>query len=115
MRLPDARADFPAGIGGTVSKGKKNAYRCQKCGLVIVTEDIDEGVTPFTLRCRATKGCEGRMESMFYRIPQELVAHFEWYRPDSEESLTLPQSALTHVGLGGLLLRPRAPAITDHD
>ena len=34
--------------------GYKNIYTCPKCGGQTVTIDVDEGVTPFMLRCRAT-------------------------------------------------------------
>ena len=41
---------------------KINVYVCQKCGGLTVTVDVDEGVTPFMLGCRATgkeSDCDG--------------------------------------------------------
>ena len=65
-------------------KGKKNIYTCRKCCGHIVTVDVDDGVTPFMLKCRATEGCDGTMHSSLYRVfDQKMAAAFEWYRPSS--------------------------------
>ena len=40
-------------------RGKKNVYKCKKCGLLMYTVDRDEGVTPFTTECRTTLECHG--------------------------------------------------------
>ena len=60
-------------------KGDKNRYQCHVCGGAIFTIDLDTGVTPFMIGCRATKGCRGFMESAFYRIDQTLIPDLSWY------------------------------------
>ena len=86
-----------------MSKGKKNRYTCQECGGQIITIDVDEGVTPFTIACRATPGCDGMMCSCFYSIPQHLAAQYEWVRPKSLKGYDA--SMREHIRLGGLVLR----------
>lgn len=54
--------------------GRKNLYVCDTCRGVIATEDVDEGVTPAFLACRADgtedwdtpKKCKGTMQSQWY-------------------------------------------------
>ena len=87
-----------------MSKGRKNGYTCQKCKDQIVTIDIDEGVTPFALACRATEGCDGMMYSAGYAIPQFLPAQFEWFKPASLEGYDAWMRE--HIRQGGLDLRP---------
>ena len=87
-----------------MSKGQKNIYTCQKCGKAIVTVDMDEGVTPFMLECRATPGCNGVMQSAFYAVPQYLTPHFEWFKPKSLQGYS-PEMK-NHIKLGGLDIRP---------
>ena len=42
-------------------KKAKNLYNCHQCGNTIVTEYIDEGVTPSSLPCSMFGGCsDGR-------------------------------------------------------
>lgn len=85
-------------------RGKKNIYVCQACFGHIVTVDRDAGVTPFMIRCEATPGCAGYMQSSMYRVfRQEIRATFEWYRPTVVQVLT--DGEREHVGNGGLLLR----------
>ena len=64
----------------TSNVGKKNAYRCQKCNGVIVTMDVDAGITPFMIECRNWRvpECTGYMYSMFYNVNQEIGAHWGW-------------------------------------
>lgn len=72
--------------------GKRNVYQCQKCRGHIVTVDVDSGVTPFMIRCRANfpSTCDGDMESAFYRVSQDLIPQYGWFRnPDGGEQLTL--------------------------
>ena len=88
-----------------MSKGKKNTYRCNTCGLFVITEDIDEGVTPFAIGCRATEGCKGMMYSSFYQCPQNLFAMWEWYTPETLDGLD--PATREHVEQGGLILRRR--------
>lgn len=59
-------------------------------GKVLV--DVDSGVTPFMIRCRANfpSTCDGDMESAFYRVSQDLIPQYGWFRnPDGGEQLTL--------------------------
>ena len=89
---------------------EKNAYECDKCHGEIVTVNLDEGVTPFMVRCRAKwpNSCYGMMTSKFYRISQSSPAMWGWYRPDATELERLESTApgiKDHVEGGGLLLR----------
>ena len=61
--------------------GMKNRYVCDTCGKGVITVTLDDGTTPFMIRCRATEGCKGMMQSSFYNIPQNLTAQFEWFKP----------------------------------
>jgi len=73
-----------------------------------ITVDTDEGTTPFMIGCKATPGCDGTAQSMFYRLPHELqqrAATHEWYRPTATEAKRLKNGTKEHVRLGGLLLR----------
>lgn len=85
-------------------KGRKNIYTCDTCFDHIVTVDLEDGVTPFMLRCRATDRCKGMMRSSMYRVfDQTMKAGFEWFRP-SIVALE-PVGVREHVEKGGLLLR----------
>jgi len=88
-----------------MSENKKNVYTCQECGGKIVTEDVDEGVTPFMLKCRATEGCDGNMWSAFYRCDQTLPAGFEWFMPKSLKGYN--RGMKEHISKGGLDLRKK--------
>lgn len=66
-------------------KKAKNLYNCHQCGNTIVTEDIDEGVTPSSLPCSMFGGCsDGRMWSFGYNVPPSIVASHEWFRNGGE-------------------------------
>lgn len=92
-------------------KQKKNVYLCDDCGLGIITQDLDEGVTPFMVSCAH---CKGVMTSLFYKIPQEILAKkapaFVWRKPTLEEEAQLSQPHLDHVRKGGLLKFPHSGA-----
>lgn len=88
--------------------GKKNIYTCQKCGMAVVTIDMDDGVTPFMLDCRATKDCDGIMHSAFYSVPQRLEPDFEWFKPKSIEGYSPEMQR--HLEMGGLDIRVAHPA-----
>jgi hypothetical protein len=83
---------------------RKNLYTCDTCGGEVVTIDTDKGVTPFMISCRATPGCEGFMNSSFYRCDPSRVAQFEWYRPETLKGFG--KETIEHLRKGGLLLRP---------
>lgn len=68
----------------------KNLYNCHQCGNTIVTEDIDEGVTPSSLSCASFNGCkDGRMWSFGYNVPPTIVASHEWFKNGKEEVLNI--------------------------
>lgn len=90
--------------------GRENAYRCDDCGKFTTTIDVDEGVTPMFLGCRATPGCKGRAVSSCYpegprpaHIPPPA---FEWYRPTPKQARRMGREMADHVARGGLALRP---------
>lgn len=84
-----------------------NVYVCEKCGGKTTTVDVDHGVTPMFLACRASgdvEGCDGRAVSSMYRPePPYPPPAWEWYRPSSKAGLE--PAARDHVERGGLLLR----------
>ena len=87
----------------------KNRYTCDTCNGSIVTEDRDEGTTPFMLGCRAKTGCKGMMRSSFYRgvAPDEPV-DFIWRKPTSTEVMRASKAMLQHFAMGGLDIYPNA-------
>ncbi len=89
-------------------KGKKNIYVCQKCNGHIVTVDLEHGVTPFMVDCKATPACGGMMQSSMYRVfDQTMRADHEWYKPTDFALATMTPSTRRHVEQGGLLIRKR--------
>lgn len=95
--------------------GRVNAYRCDECKGLTVTIDVDAGVTPMFLACRASGqpgDCEGRAMSMGYppgdppNFVMEKLA-WEWFRPTRLELLKHNAEVRDHVARGGLLLRRR--------
>lgn len=113
------------------SKRRLNAYYCEKCRGYVVTEDVDEGVTPMFLACRVkgdpsdpANNCKGTSRSLMYpeqpwperdgygqRIPTRPT--WEWYRPTSADfrafALVMTSERLAslqdHVDRGGLDIR----------
>ena len=93
---------------------RENAYVCPKCKAPTVTVDVDDGVTPMFLGCRATPGCDGMAQSSMYpkepRPPWVPEPAWEWYRPTLKQAKKKEArypGTLDHVRRGGLLLRPR--------
>lgn len=86
-------------------RGKKNRYTCNECEGSIVTEDVDKGVTPAFIGCRAAEGCEGTMGSAFYHEDPDTPPDGEWYRPPRERLETMSEEEREHVMKGGLVLR----------
>jgi hypothetical protein len=86
---------------------KKNVYTCRLCGGSIVTIDIDEGVTPFMIECKANEDCDGVMHSSFYSVDQSLEPEFEWYKPTSFDHYPSEyrKDMIRHVEDGGLDIR----------
>ena len=109
--------------------GKENVYVCEKCGGYTVTIDVDDGVTPFMLGCRANMQeiildgkvvgfaptCKGMAQSASYpkgprpaHIPPPA---WEWYKPTGTDFDSLSREMKEHIYKGGLDIRRRqAPA-----
>lgn len=93
---------------------RENVYTCPKCEGFTVTVDIDEGVTPMFLNCRASGeegDCDGMAVSAMYpkgprpaRIPEPA---WEWFKPDGDEYENLSPAMKDHVDRGGLDIRKR--------
>ena len=99
---------------------RENVYTCQKCGRYTVTVDVDEGVTPFMIQCRAQDGpprrCTGMAHSNFYPKgprPKHIgPPQWEFYKPTDAELRVkykgdLLEQMREHVSKGGLDLRRR--------
>lgn len=88
------------------NKGKKNVYLCKDCGHGYVSQDVDDGVTPFNADCL---NCAGMAQSCFYKIPQDFLAFHapavEWYAPSEEDLKALLPMTRAHCDKGGLLSR----------
>jgi hypothetical protein len=69
--------------------GQFNHYICEKCGATTVALHEHAGTTPFMLRCRATRGCDGWAQSRMYRCSQEATQrpHVIWFRPKTTSEL----------------------------
>lgn len=99
--------------------GRENVYVCPECNGYTVTIDVDEGVTPFLLKCRA-KGdgmCTGMAVSSCYpkgpRPTNMPAPAWEWYKPKGMDYQKLSSEMKRHVDKGGLYIRARAaPAAT---
>lgn len=103
-------------------RSKINQYVCEY-GCLIHTIDVDDGVTPFFIKCVRKPDsnrpiakkfldkngeCIGTASSRFYPrepLPSNVEITHEWYRPDSEDNLTA--SEIDHFKNGGLFLRER--------
>lgn len=86
---------------------KLNRYTCQVCRCSIVTEDIDDGVTPFSIPCTETVGCSGAMLSAFYRGSSAVKPVRVWRKPTKAELEAASPAAREHYGEGGLILSGR--------
>jgi DNA-directed RNA polymerase subunit RPC12/RpoP len=88
-----------------MAKGEKNSYKCTKCWRQIITVDSDDGTTPMGIRCRATRGCDGLMQSAFYRnVTGEPT--FEWRKPTAKEYRKATPAMKQHFDMGGLDIFP---------
>lgn len=87
----------------TQTQPRINKYTCDTCHGEIVTVDVDEGVTPMMLACRATNKCGGRMFSHGYRVEGEPVPTHEWFKPKSLSGFSAAMKQ--HIRQGGLVLR----------
>jgi len=92
-------------------ENKINVYTCQSCSHQLVTIDLEEGTTPFMVRCEL---CKGDAYSSFYKVPEGLIPTHEWYKPTLKELKKLygnKPNVLAgmkeHVKMGGLDLRKK--------
>ena len=88
-----------------------NVYTCDTCGGRIVTKNLVEGTTPFSLSCLATTNCRGTMYSCIYQCDQTLAPTHEWFLHDITKAgvrkrLGRVPGMIEHVEQGGLDLRP---------
>lgn len=85
----------------------KNRYTCDTCSKHVITEDRDEGTTPFTIRCKATLACNGIMVSSCYRgVANDEVPSFIWRKPTPSEISRATKPMLEHFAMGGLDIFP---------
>jgi hypothetical protein len=94
-----------------------NAYICtnkEACGNIMVTIDLEEGVTPFMLSCDE---CGGRAYSSMYGVPPTLIPTLAWKKPKPEEIKQyrpeVREAMRDHVGKGGLALYRIGKDLTD--
>lgn len=81
-----------------------NMYSCPN-GHRVTTVDIDEGTTPFMIRCPE---CKQDMRSSFYRVPQNApFPTMEWRRATKEELDLLKASMITAKGYRWIKAHPR--------
>lgn len=91
-----------AAHGKTPVQRRINVYTCPN-GHETVTVDLDDGVTPFMLRCRS--GCAEMAQSSCYRVSPGKIPAWEWYRPGKAERRKLSRAMRAHVDQGGLVFR----------
>jgi hypothetical protein len=91
---------------------RENVYTCRKCGGFTVTVDLDEGITPYLLACRASGkhgDCPGMAESSGYPIgprPKHIPdPQWEWYKPGELELREASPELRDYALHGGLFLR----------
>jgi hypothetical protein len=83
-----------------------NGWVCEKCRDGVASIDLHEGTTPGQIRCFATEGCDGVMNSLGYpegEPPAEFPLVLQWYRPESLGET--PVVMREYVKKGGLLRR----------
>ena len=88
---------------------RRNIYLCRGCGRAVVSEDRDQGVTPFMIACYFPD-CEEMATSLFYALTDHpavrvSTVRIEWYKPGAAEIGGLKPGELAHVEKGGLLMR----------
>lgn len=101
----------------TAPAGAVNAWKCERCGGLLVAIHLVEGTTPMFLGCRAV-GCDGRGVSAGYPpapIPSRILdaVSWEWRLPSTTERKRWKSenpAMLDHVTRGGLVLAPLSPA-----
>lgn len=87
----------------------RNRYTCAECRGSIITEDRDQGTTPFMIDCYATKNCSGSMRSECYCgdfVNSATPATFIWRKPTPEEYAKAHPAMKEHFDMGGLDIYP---------
>ena len=88
-----------------MAKDETNAYVCKTCRRVMVTVDLEEGVTPMMLNCDM---CPGTAYSCFYRVPPDLIPQYAWKKPEPADygkyRKEVRAAVREHVERGGLCL-----------
>ena len=94
-------------------KNRWNVYACPICLRFTTTIDVDDGVTPMFLDCRASGrvgDCPGIAMSEWYpdgpRPSYIPPPTFEWYKPSAEEVEKMDPTMQDHCRKGGLEIRP---------
>lgn len=85
-----------------------NIYTCPTCGFNLLSEDVDDGVTPFSMPC----SCGLNIFSHFYKVGQEeqsLPADIVWYKPNKDEIRKMSKSMREYIKNGGLQYRVNSP------
>lgn len=100
------QSDMDRITSSLMSRETRNKYTCRLCGKHIITEDRDEGTTPFMIDCKATKGCPGTMQSAFYRVTGDEPPTFIWRKPTRGEYKRAHPAMRQHFDQGGLDLHP---------
>lgn len=98
--------------------GRINGWQCADCGRTTYAIHVAHGVTPFMIGCRATLGCKGVTQSMFYpkAEPSQHVkdaVEWEWYRQSLKKAKKAERRApgsIKHRENGGLEIR----LLTEH-
>ena len=101
--------------GQQPDKMSLNGYGCQTCHKQIMVVHMDRGTTPMFMGCKATDGCDGRMDSFGYPTQpppkdwHKVVRVYEWYRPETNALGMFHEDQIVdeYIRQGGLLLRER--------
>lgn len=86
-----------------------NVYTCRECGKEHITVNLAAGVTSMFINCRSLGGCSGTAVSAMYRVDQNLLPEWVWYKPDAKEVSKMDEGMKSHVERGGLVLRKATP------
>ena len=91
-----------------VEPNRVNCYRCDSCGSITKTIDVDDGVTPYYYICEHC-GNPHAISTMYHDVAPRQKPTQEWYRPSLKETLKWRgknDSMLEHILNGGLDVRP---------
>ena len=91
-----------------VEPNRVNCYKCDRCGHITKTMDVDDGVTPYAFTCDYC-GNPFATSTMYNDIAPKQKPTHEWYRPSLKETLkwrSKNTNMLEHILNGGLDVRP---------